>query len=193
MKNEKFEKKEDKMNIMINRVIKVVLVFYIIFMPLLLIAYGACFFIDKFSADMIKSITTLDNGYIIKLTNFEFKFPVLFGYLDLIVGGFLIPQIFIIISAFIYFRFMNGKYSYSLSIEKLQFIKKLILSAYILSSITITTNKWSLSLTENIWLLLVLFLLQKDIIIVKNMHEKSLEEIIKREKEEVEYEKRENL
>jgi hypothetical protein len=88
---------------------------------------------------------------------------------------------------------MNGKYSYSLSIEKLQFIKKLILSAYILSSITITTNKWSLSLTENIWLLLVLFLLQKDIIIVKNMHEKSWEGIIKREKEEVEYEKRENL
>ena len=169
------------MNISINRIIKFLLVSYIIFMSLFLVAYVSCFFIDKCSNDMITSITKLDDGYFIKLTNFEFKFPVLFSYLDLISGGYVFPQIFITTSAFIYLRFMNGKYTPSIAMEKLHFIKKLILVAYVLSNISITTNKWGFSLTENLWLLLVLFLLQKDIIIVKNTFEKSWEVTIENE------------
>jgi len=182
------------MNISINRIIKFLLVSYIIFMSLFLVAYMSCFFIDKFSNDMITSITKLDDGYFIelankklddryfiKLTNFEFKFPVLFSYLDLISGGFVFSQILIITSAFIYLRFMNGKYTPSIAMEKLHFIEKLILVAYVLSNISITTNKWGFSLTENLWLLLVLFLLQKDILIVKNTYEKSWEVTIENE------------
>ena len=170
------------MNISIKKIIKFLLVSYIIFMFLFLLAYGSCFFIDKFSNDLITSITKLDDGYfIIKLTNFEFKFPVLFGYLDLISGGFFIPQMLIVTSAFVYLRFIDGKYGYSLSIEKLQLINKLILLAYILSNVTITSNHWQISMTKNLWLFIVLFLLEKDIIIIKNMHEKSCKVTIENE------------
>jgi len=173
------------MNSSLNRIIKIIIISYITLMSLVLIAYGSCFFIDKFANYMISSVTNINDGYLIKIGSFSFEFPVLLGYLDLIIGGFLIPQILIIISAFIYLKFMNEKYGHSLSIEKLQIIKKLILIAYILSCLIVTSNRIHFSLTENLWLLIVLFLLEKDIIIVKNMNEKHWAEIIKNEKEKI--------
>lgn len=157
----------------LNRIIKLVLISYITLVSLGLIAYVACFFIDKFASHMMSSVTNVGDGYIIKIGSFSLNFPVLFGYLDLLIGGFFIPQILIVASALIYLRFMNGKYNHSLSIEKLKFIKKLILIAYILGCIMVTTDKWTFSFTENLWLVLVLFILEKDIFIVK----KNLKEI----------------
>ena len=169
------------MNNSLNKIIKTLLFLYITFMTLLLIAYGSCFFIDKFANYMISNIESISKGYSISIDSLTFEFPVALRYLDLLTGGFFIPEILIVISGFIYLKFMNGKYGYSLSIEKLQFIKKLILTAYILKCLIITSNRVHFSLTENLWLLIVLFLLEKDIIIAKNMYDKHWEKVIKEE------------
>ena len=170
------------MNNSLNKIIKILLISYITLMTLVLLAYGSCFFIDKFANHMITSITSVDKGYSISIEKFTFDFPVALGYLDLLTGGFFISEILIVISGFIYLKFMNGKYGYSLSIEKLQFIKKLILTAYTLKCLIITSNRVHFSLTENLWLIIVLFLLNKDIIIAKNMYDKHWEKIIEEEK-----------
>lgn len=167
------------MNNSLKKIIRTLLILYIILMTIFLIAYGSCFFIDKFANHMITSITSIDKGYLVNIGSFTFEFPVAFGYLDLLTGGFFLSEILIVISGFIYLKFMDGKYGYSLSIEKLEFIKKLILTAYILKCLIITSNKVQFSLTENLWLLIVLFLLEKDIIIVKNMYDKYGEKAIK--------------
>ena len=169
------------MNNSLNKIIKTLLFLYITFMTLLLIAYGSCFFIDKFANYMISNIESISKGYSISIDSLTFEFPVALRYLDLLTGGFFIPEILIVISGFIYLKFMNGKYGYSLSIEKLQFIKKLILTAYILKCLIITSNRVHFSLTENLWLLIVLFILEKDIIIAKNMYDKHWEKVIKEE------------
>ncbi len=172
------------MNTTINKLIRIALVLYIGFMSFMLMGYMLCFFIDKFPNDLIKFIPSSDEGYLIKLMNlkFQFQFTVGFGYISLLLGGFFIPQLLIVFSSFVYLRFMNGRYSPSVSLEKLQILKKLVLIAYILGSFSIeTTGELKFSLTENALLLLALFILEKDVIITKNLYEKSKEDLIKKE------------